>query len=99
MLEHLPEIGVRVLHLLLEIADGGRVTLIVHAHGARDLDVAADLDGVGVSVGLLDLRSQKEVLRRFLNGLYIGFLYHCLAGFGSCAAGHDSYQEQHSSQR
>ena len=52
-------------YLLLQIIDGCRVALIIHAHGARDLDVFADSHGVRVAVGLFDLRSQMEILRRF----------------------------------
>lgn len=35
-------ISIGVFHLLLDVADGRRPALVIHADGARDLDVAAD---------------------------------------------------------
>ena len=53
--------------VLLEIADRGGVAGLVHAHGAGDLDRLADAHGVGVAIGLLDLRPQHEPLRLLRN--------------------------------
>ena len=69
VLQNLVQIGVSVLHLLLQIADSRRIAFIIHAHGARDLDVITDLNGMRVAESLFDLRSQKEILRRFSCGL------------------------------